>query len=90
MNCKKGGFVLIRHNKISDYEANLSSKVFSDVETEPQLQPVELEIVDRLTGDNAKPDIRARRVWHDGQNAFFDVRVTNTKSPDNGKSISET
>ena len=33
-----------------------------------------------LTGDNAKPDIRARGVWRDGQNAYFNVRVTNTNS----------
>ena len=27
--------------------------------------------------DNARLDIRARGFWRDGQNAFFDVRVTN-------------
>ena len=34
-----------------------------------------------LVGDGARPDIRARGVWRKGQNAFFDVRVTNTNSP---------
>ena len=80
LNCKKGGFVIIRHNKIRDFEASLLKKVVSDVETEPQLQQVDGEILDGLTGDNAKPDIRARGVWRDGQNAYFDVRVTNTNS----------
>ena len=37
LNCKKGGFVIIRHNNIRDFEANLLKKVCSDVETEPQL-----------------------------------------------------
>ena len=36
-------------------------KVCSDVETEPQ--PVNGEETSGLTGDNAKPDIRARVVW---------------------------
>ena len=34
-----------------------------------------------VLGDNAKPDIRARGVWRNGQNAYFDVRITNTNSP---------
>ena len=67
LNCKKGGFVIIRHNKIRDFEASLLKKVVSDVETEPQLQQVDGEILDGLTEDNAKPDIRARGVWRDGQ-----------------------
>ena len=33
-----------------------------------------------LTGDGARPDIRARGVWRKGQNAFFDVRMTNVNS----------
>ena len=40
LNCKKGGFVIIRHNDIRDFEANLLSKICSDVELEPALQPV--------------------------------------------------
>ena len=30
--------------------------------------------------DNARLDVRARGFWRDGQNAFFDVRVTNADS----------
>ena len=32
LNCKKGGFITIRHNNIRDYEASLLSKIVSDVE----------------------------------------------------------
>ena len=39
------------------------------------------EGINGLTGDNAKPDIRARGVWRNGQNAYFDVRITSNNSP---------
>ena len=89
LNCKKGGFVTIRHNNIRDFEASLMKKVHSDVEIEPPLQVLTGEIVNGLSGDNARPDIRARGVWRDGQNAFFDVRVTNTNAESQKHSTSE-
>ena len=33
-----------------------------------------------LKEDNARPDIRARGVWRNAQNACFDLRVTNVNS----------
>ena len=39
-----------------------------------------LEIVNGIPGDNARPNVRARGVWRDGQNSFFDVRIINTNS----------
>ena len=80
LNCKKGGFVIIRHNNIRDFEADLLVETHHDVELEPTLQPINGERIEGLAGDNAKPDIRARGVWRPGQNAYFDVRVTNTNS----------
>ena len=82
MNCKKGGFVIIRHNDIRDFEANLLSKVCNDVETEPALQPITREHLPASTiqGDDARLDVRARGFWRKGQNAFFDVRVTNANA----------
>ena len=80
LNCKRGGFVTMRHNNIRDFEADILSKIVNDVELEPELQPVSGEIFNGLSGDSARPDIRARGVWRAGQNAFFDVRVTNTQS----------
>jgi hypothetical protein len=77
LNCKKGGFVTIRHNNLRNFEANLLRKVHNDVELEPALQPLEGEHVKGISGDEARPDVRARGVWRPGQNAFFDIRVTN-------------
>ena len=49
---------MMRHNNIRDFEANLLRKVSVDVETEPQLQPLDGENIIGLTGDDSKPDIR--------------------------------
>ena len=87
MNCKKGGFVIIRHNDIRDFEANLLSKVCHDVETEPALQPITREHLPASTiqGDDARLDVRARGFGRKGQNAFFDVRVTNANAKSQSK-----
>ena len=80
LNCKKGGFVTIGHNKMDDFEANLLRIVHNDVEVEPQLQQVDNEQFNGLKEDNARPDIRAKGVWRNAQIAYFDVRVTNVNS----------
>ena len=35
--------------------------------------------------DEARPDIRARMVWRQGQNAFLDIRLTNVNTNSNKK-----
>ena len=77
LNCKRGGFVIMRHNNILDFETNLLSQVCTDVEKEPALQPLDGEIVSGTAEDGARPDIRARGFWYRAQNAFFDIRLTN-------------
>ena len=79
LNCKTGGFITFRHNRLKDFEAQLLTEICNDVEIEPPLQPLEGEIINGLTSVNARPDVRARGFWREGQNAFFDVRITNTK-----------
>ena len=63
-----------------DLEANFLHKVYTDVETEHSLQPVNGEQVVGLTGYEARPDVRDIGVWRKGQNAYFDIRVTNPSS----------
>ena len=80
MNCKLGGFVYARHNNIRDFECRLLKVALNDVESEPSLHPVINRngyLKTALLEDNARPDIRARGFWRTGQNAYFDVRVTN-------------
>ena len=48
----------------------LLTEICNDVEIEPPLQSLEGEIINGLTGVNAKPDVRARGFWREGQNSF--------------------
>ena len=54
LNCKRGGFVIIRHNNIRDFEASLLRRVCKDVKMEPQLQPLNGEQINGLIGDEAR------------------------------------
>ena len=76
MICKRGGFVIQRHNELRHLEAELHSTVCKDVQVEPVLQQVTGETLNR--GANRAPDarldIRARRFCERQRSAFFDVR----------------
>ena len=67
----------VAHDNIRDFETNLLHKICNDVEVEPPLQPLQGGTDDGLIGDDARPDIRAKSVWRNAQNAFFGVHVTN-------------
>ena len=60
MNCRRGGFINIRHNNIRDFETSLLSQVCNDVEKEPPLQPLTNEVLPRSanTSAEARLDIR--------------------------------
>ena len=47
-----------------------------DVETEAPLQRIKGEVADGISGDNARPDIKARGICQAEQNVLFGVRVT--------------
>ena len=82
MNCKRGGFISARHDNIRDFEAKLLSQVCKDVETEPPLQTLSNEHLPRSanTSADARLDVRARGFWRRGQNAYFDIRITNAST----------
>ena len=77
MVCKKGGFIIQRHNELRDLEADLLSMVCNGVEIEPQLQDVTGEQLS--SGSNlareARLDIHARGFWEQYQSVFFVIRV---------------
>ena len=77
MVCRRGGFIIQRHNELRDLEADMLSMVCNDVEIEPVLQELTGESLPR--GANRAPDARldihARGFWERQRSAFFDVRV---------------
>ena len=77
MICKRGGFIIQRHNELRDLEAELLNTVCNDVETEPVLQDITGEQLRRGTNKapEARLDIHARGFWERQRSAFFDVRV---------------
>ena len=80
MDCHRGGFVNARHDNIRDVECELLKSIVNDVECEPMLQQVTNKqgyCKSANLKDDARLDVRARGFWRPGQNAYFDVRVTN-------------
>ena len=77
MVCKRGGFIIQRHNELRDLEAELLNMVCHDVEIEPGLQPVTGEELNRGANQapDARLDIHARGFWERQRSAYFDVRV---------------
>ena len=78
MICPYGGLPISRHNEIRDITTKWLTEVCTDVEKEPQLQPLTGEtILPRSANkqEEARVDIRAKGFWNRQQNAFFDVRV---------------
>ena len=69
MICKRGGFIIQRHNELRDSEAELLRTVCSEVVIEPVLQDVKGEELNR--GANTAPDawldVVAGGVWHEGR-----------------------
>ena len=57
LNCKRGGYVIMRHNNIRDFEANLLRKLHNDVETEPDLKPITTERLRGLSNDQCANQI---------------------------------
>ena len=58
LNCKEGEFVTMHHHNLRDFEADMLSKIVNDAETEPELQPVTGEIIEGLSRNASRPDIR--------------------------------
>jgi hypothetical protein len=79
LDCKKGGFVSMRHDAIRDCTANLLRDAgCKDVRTEPELLPVDPRKFKPRTNTKvgARLDVSARGVWSTFERSFYDVRVT--------------
>ncbi|KAL5266795.1 hypothetical protein ACHWQZ_G003996 [Mnemiopsis leidyi] len=96
LSCKKGGYVILRHNNIRDTTAKLLEEVCYDVQIEPRLIPINGEsgeVYDTARGniaENARLDVAARGVWSQYDRSFVDIRVTHPNCLSNsGKSLQE-
>ena len=90
MSCKKGGYVIQRHNELRDVTSKLLSEVCNGVELEPQLIRLSgenLRLASSKKEDEVRLDISARDFWIKGQRTYLDVRVfdPNAKSYQNTK-----
>ena len=96
LSCKKGGYVILRHNNIRDTTAKVLEEVCYDVQIEPRLIPINgesEEVYDTARGniaENARLDVAARGVWSQYDRSFVDIRVTHPNCLSNsGKSLQE-
>ena len=74
LSCKKGGFVVQRHDDVCNLLVSLIGKVCINVEVEPQLQPLDNErfnLRSAVTSPEARLDFKAGGVWSRGVTAFF-------------------
>ena len=77
MICRRGGFIIQRHNEVCDLEAEMLNMACFDVEVEPVLQEILGEMLPRGVNKapDARLDIHARWFWDRRSSAFFDVRA---------------
>ena len=77
LNCKKGGYVSLRHNSLRDAIANIMRGVCTDVCTEPSLLPTDPNnfATGTNTADEARLDISARGIHSAFERTFYDIRV---------------
>ena len=77
MICKRGGFIIQRHNELRDLEAELLDLVCTDVQIEPILQDITGEVLPAGTNlaRDARLDVHARGLWERQKSTFVDVRI---------------
>ena len=73
----------MRHNVLSNTEAELLQEVCKDVQVKPTLIPLEGEKIDDCNEQGARLDISARELWGQMERTFFDVRVTHPNTQSN-------
>ena len=82
LNCKSGGYVAMRHNRIRDLEAELMREVCHDVKVEPELLPVEGDsVTNGNSAEKARLDVSGVGVWGPYEKTFLDIRVMHPNSP---------
>ena len=83
LNCKLGGYVAMRHNRVRDLEAALMKEVCHNVQIEPELLPIERDGLPRRgnSADKARLDVAGVGVWGAYEKTFLDIRIMHPNSP---------
>ena len=83
LNCKQGGYVVMRHNKVRDLEAELMREVCNDVRVEPELLPLDndLAVINGNMAQKARLDVSGNGVWGPQERTFLDIRIMHPNSP---------
>jgi hypothetical protein len=82
LNCKLGGYVIMRHNKVRDLEADLMREVCQDVRIEPELLPLDTNLITNGNrAEKARLDVSGIGVWGSHERTFIDVRIMHPNSP---------
>ena len=82
LSCKKGGFIIMRHNKVRDVEAELLREICHDVQIEPELLPLDSnEFRNGNNAEKARLDVSGIGVWGPLERTFLDVRIMHPTSP---------
>ena len=83
LSCKRGGYVIMRHDRIRNLEAEFLREVCTDVRVEPQLLPlVNLEL-NGTNADKARLDTSSVGLFTPMEKNFTDVQVTHLNCPSN-------
>ena len=83
LSCPKGGYTIMRHNKIRDLEASILRDICKDVKIEPELMPVGSRTFGNGTNvaEKARLDVSAIGIWSPMERTFMDVRVVHPDCP---------
>ena len=83
LNCKLGGYVALRHNRVRDLEAALMREVCHNVAVEPELLPIERDSPSRRgnTAEKARLDVAGVGVWGAYEKTYLDIRIMHPNSP---------
>ena len=82
LNCKLGGYVGMRHNRVRDLEAALMKEVCHNVQIEPELLPLGNDNTrSGNVAEKARLDVAGVGVWGTYEKTFLDIRIMHPNSP---------
>ena len=79
--CKYGRYVIHRHDRVRDLEAEIMREVCLDVKIEPPLLPIANQELNGNIAEKARLDVSGIGVWAPQERTFIDVRIFHPNAP---------